>query len=94
MQMPEEERIKELKLLKSSYEMYEKSKKDTETRMKQKMNADGSPFYSKAQIKEKLDLIQGMEDDVIEQYRALGGDMDALIRKKQSKAKSVKPSWI
>lgn len=90
MQMPEEERIKELKLLKSSYEMYEKSKKDTETRMKQKMNADGSPFYSKAQIKEKLDLIQGMEDDVIEQYQALGGDMDALTRKKQSKAKSVK----
>ena len=41
--MSEEERIKELKLLKSSYEMYEKSKKDTETKMQQKLNPDGSP---------------------------------------------------
>jgi hypothetical protein len=88
MTMPEEERIKELKLLKSSYEMYEKSKKDTETRMKQKMNADGSPFYTKAQIKEKLDLIQGMEDDVIDQYKALGGSMEELSKKKTTKAKA------
>ena len=90
MTMPEEERIKELKLLKSSYEMYEKSKKDTETRMKQKMNADGSPFYTKAQIKEKLDLIQGMEDEVIEQYRTLGGNMEELTRKRTTKAKSTR----
>ena len=90
MNMPEEERIKELKLLKSSYEMYEKSKKDTETRMKQKMNPDGSPFYTKDQIKEKLDLIQGMEDDVIGQYRELGGNMDDLTKKRTPKAKAQK----
>lgn len=90
MTMPEEERIKELKLLKSSYEMYEKSKKDTETRMKQKMNADGSPFYTKAQIKEKLDLIQGMEDEVIDQYKALGGSMEELAKKRTTKAKSTR----
>ena len=83
--MSEEERIKELKLLKSSYEMYEKSKKDTETRMKQKMNADGSPFYTPAQIKEKLDLIQGMEDDVIDQYKTLGGNIEELAKKRTSK---------
>lgn len=86
--MPEEERIKELKLLKSSYEMYEKSKKDTETKMKQKMNADGSPFYSKQQIKEKLDLIQGMEDDIIEQFQALGGNVDELKKKKTTKVRA------
>ena len=83
--MSEEERIKELKLLKSSYEMYEKSKKDTETRMKQKMNADGSPFYTPAQIKEKLDLIQGMEDDVIDQYKTLGGNIEELAKKRTPK---------
>jgi len=83
--MSEEERIKELKLLKSSYEMYEKSKKDTETKMKQKMNADGSPFYTPAQIKEKLDLIQGMEDDVIDQYKALGGNIEELTKKRTPK---------
>lgn len=90
MQMPESERIKELKLLKSSYEMYEKSKKDTETRMKQKMNPDGSPFYTSAQIKEKLDLIQGMEDDVIDQYKSLGGNMDELGKRKTARAKTQK----
>ena len=84
MNMPDEERLKELKLLKSSYEMYEKSKKDTETKMKQKMNADGSPFYTKEQIKEKMDLIQGMEDDVVDKYRTLGGNMDELVAKKRS----------
>jgi hypothetical protein len=90
MNMPEEERIKELKLLKSSYEMYEKSKKDTETKMKQKMKADGSPVYTPAQIKEKLDLIQGMEDDVVDQYKSLGGNMDELTKKKTTRAKAQK----
>lgn len=90
MNMPEEERIKELKLLKSSYDMYEKSKKDTETKMKQKMKADGSPFYTPAQIKEKLDLIQGMEDDVVDQYKSLGGNMDELTKKRSSRAKAQK----
>ena len=82
--MPEEERIKELKLLKSSYEMYEKSKIDTKTKMSQKMNADGSPFYSAKQIEEKLSLIQGMQDDVIEQYQMLGGNVDELKKKKRA----------
>ena len=82
--MPEEERIKQLKLLKSSYDMYEKSKKDTKTKMGQKMNSDGSPFYTQAQIEDKLKLIQGMEDEVIEQYVALGGDINQLKLKKST----------
>ena len=88
--MPEEERIKQLKLLKSSYDMYEKSKKDTKTKMGQKMNSDGSPFYTQAQIDEKLKLIQGMEDEVIEQYVALGGDINQLkvLKKSSSKPKA------
>ena len=84
MQMSEEERIKELKLLKSSYQMYEKSKKDTETKMKQKLNADGSQYYSPQQIKEKLDLIQGMQDDIVEQYQMYGGDPAELPKKKRT----------
>ena len=87
--MSEEERIKELKLLKSSYEMYEKSKKDTETKMKQKLNPDGSPYYTKEKIKEKLDLIQGMQDDIVEQYQMYGGDPEE-IKKKTTKKKAQK----
>lgn len=85
MQMPEEERIKELKLLKSTYEMYEKSKRDTETKMKQKMNPDGSPFYTKEKIEEKLKLIQGMQDDTVEQFVALGGNVEDLKKKRKAK---------
>lgn len=81
--MSEEERIKELKLLKSSYKMYEKSKKDTETKMKQKMNPDGSPYYTPQKIKEKLDLIQGMQDDIVEQYQMYGGDPKELLAEKR-----------
>lgn len=87
--MSEEERIKELKLLKSSYEMYEKSKKDTETKMKQKLNPDGSPYYTKEKIKEKLDLIQGMQDDIVEQYQMYGGNPEE-IKKKPAKKKAQK----
>lgn len=92
--MPEEERIKQLKLLKSSYDMYEKSKKDTKTKMGQKMNSDGSPFYTQAQIDEKLKLIQGMEDEVIEQYVALGGDINQLKVLKKSSSKSKAPRTV
>ena len=90
MNMPETERIKELKLLKSSYEMYEKSKKDTKTRMSQKMNADGSPFYTEDQIKEKIGLIQGMQDDVVEQFKSLGGNVEELGKKKTTARKTTK----
>ena len=92
--MPEEERIKQLKLLKSSYDMYEKSKKDTKTKMGQKMNSDGSPFYTQAQIDEKLKLIQGMEDEVIEQYVALGGDINQLKVLKKSSSKPKAPRTV
>ena len=88
MQIPEEERIKELKLLKSTYDMYEKSKKDTLTKMSQKLNPDGTPFYTEAKIKEKIDLIQGMQDDIIEQFQQFGGNPDDLKKKKATKAKT------
>lgn len=92
--MPEEERIKQLKLLKSSYDMYEKSKKDTKTKMGQKMNSDGSPFYTQAQIDDKLKLIQGMEDEVVEQYVALGGDINQLKSSKKSNSKPKAPRTV
>ena len=90
MNIPEKERIKELKLLKSSYEMYEKSKKDTKRKMSQKMNPDGSKFYSDKDIQEKINLIQDMQDDIIEQYKSFGGDVSELTAKKTTKAKSNK----
>lgn len=92
--MPENERIKELKLLKSSYEMYEKTKKDTETRMRQKMNPDGSPFYRPEDIKDKLGLIESMQKDVVENYKALGGNLDELTATKRPGRKSTQKRTV
>ena len=90
MNIPEEERIKELKLLKSSYEMYEKSKKDTRTRMSQKLNDDGSPVYKESDIQKKIDLIQGMQDDIVEQFQMLGGNVDELKKKRTARTKQTR----
>ena len=91
MNLTDKEREKELKLLKNSYEMYEKSKKDTETRMKQKMNADGSNVYSKEDIQSKIKLIQEMQDDIIDQYAGYGGNPEDLTKKKKPAKKAAAP---
>ena len=91
MNLTDKEREKELKLLKNSYEMYEKSKKDTETRMKQKMNADGSNVYSKEDIQSKIKLIQEMQDDIIDQYAGYGGNPEDLTKKKKPAKKAPAP---
>ena len=85
--MDEKERVKELKLLKSTYEMYENSKKDTETKLKQKLKSDGSPVYSKEEIASRLKLIQEMQDDIVEQYQGYGGKPDDLVKSKKTTKK-------
>ena len=47
-----------LKHLKNSYDMYEKTKKETEKRLKSKLNNDGSRKYSKEDIEKELKLIK------------------------------------
>ena len=82
----ERERVKKLKLLEATFEMHENSKKDTERKLRKKLNSDGTPIYSKERINKQLELIQGMQDEVVAEYQQLGGDiakLDAISKKKK-----------
>ena len=69
---------KSLALLRSSYEMYEKTKKETKLKMKNTLNEDKSRKYSDADIDKTIRLIDEMQSDVKEQYVKLGGDLSDL----------------
>ena len=80
----EAERIKSLKLLEASYEMYENSKVDVKRKLRKKLNKDGTPKYTQSDIDKQLKLIQGMQDDVERDYLSKGGTKEKLeeIKKK------------
>lgn len=79
---------KSLKQLKLSYEMYEKTKKETEKRLKSALNPDGSKRYTQEDIDKELKLIATAEEDIIQQYQMYGGDVNDL--KSKTKKKTVK----
>ena len=74
-----------LKILEASYEMYEKTKKETERRMEDDLNPDGSKKFTRAAIDDKLRQIQDAQNDVITQYIQTGGNLDDLKKKKPKK---------
>lgn len=74
-----------LKILEASYEMYEKTKKETERRMEDDLNPDGSKKFTRAAIDDKLRQIQDAQNDVITQYIQTGGNPDDLKKKKAKK---------
>lgn len=76
---------KALRQLKSSYDMYEKTKKETEKRLKEKLNPDGTKQYTPEEIKKNLDLINTAQEDVVGQYLALGGNIEDLKKKTKKK---------
>ena len=79
----------ELKMLKSSYDMYEETKKESEKRLKTKHYSDGTKMFDEEKIKETLNLINTAEEDIIKKYKALGGNIDDL-KKKNSTTKKKK----
>lgn len=79
---------KALRQLKASYDMYEKTKKQTEKRMKEMELPDGTKKYTPADIKKELDTISEAENDIIEQYKMLGG-LEEDLKKKVKKNDNV-----
>jgi len=87
--MDERQRQKELMILKNSYEMYEKTKKESQKKMKTKTFSDGTKMFDEEAIKGTNDLIQVSENEIIEKYKALGGDINDLL-KPSSRKKTMK----
>lgn len=79
-----------LKILEASYDMYERTKKEVERKMRDDLNDDGSKKYSENAIKAKLEEIQNAQDDIIQQYEQTGGNVEDLKNRKPKKKSTLK----
>lgn len=88
----EERRIQALRVLESSYDMYETSKNETIDERKNKVDKDGNRIYTDQSLSDTLDLMDVMEEDIITKYKELGGDPETLKKRKVKKRnnKSIK----
>ena len=80
---------KALKQLKCSYDMYETTKKQTETKMKEALNNDGTKKYTTEDIKEEIALITEAQNDVVKQYVQLGGKEEDIRKKSKRKTSNI-----
>ncbi len=80
----EEQRLKRLATLKSSYEMYERTKEDTKKRHKTAKDKHGNKIYSESETKKNLELLNTMQQDVYDEYIGLGGNPEELKTTKKS----------
>ena len=86
---PEEKR-KNLAVIEAQYEMYTRTIKETEIKLRSKLNENGDRVYSDEQINEHLARIQAEIDDTLNKYEIYGGDIETLkAGKNKSKNKSV-----
>ena len=88
----EQEVNKMKKQLKTSYDMYEKTKAETRKKMKAAINADGTKKYTKQQIDERVEMIDKSEEEIIAKFMAVGGTMEEL--KTKAKVSSSKLSEL
>ena len=90
-QMSEKDVEKQLAIYRSSYEMYERSKADTEKRRKNAKDKNGNRIYTDESLEETLKLMQTMQDDIKDKYLKLGGKEEELyISPKKGKDRGVK----
>ena len=82
----EEARQEALGVLRTSFEMYERTRNDTIKVRRERTDKHGNPMYPKKATEETLELIDTMQEDIIRQYRELGGDLSDLeaIRNKKN----------
>jgi hypothetical protein len=74
-----------LKLLESSYDMYQTTREETIDKRRHKTDKDGNRIYSENSLTETLELMDTMVEDVIKQYAELGGDVEKLKSRKVKK---------
>lgn len=84
----EQENAKLLKIDEASYEMYEKTKKETIKAMKAKLNEDGTRKYTDEEIAGQIETIEVAQNDVLNDYIKLGGDPTKLKKPSKKKAKT------
>lgn len=85
---------KALKQLKCSYDMYETTKKQTERKMKDALNPDGTKRYTDEDIKGEIALITEAQNDVVKQYLQIGGKEEDLKKKTRKKVTDVSKNSV
>lgn len=83
--LSEEDRQKELRLLKNSYDMYESDKKDMLERRKNAKDKYGNRIYSDKSVEDTLELMETMQQDIRDKYMSLGGTEEELNAKKTNR---------
>ena len=89
MNMSEEDRQSELLMLKNSWDMYERTKAETENRRNTARNKNGDKIYSEKSTKKTMELLNTMQEDIKNKYLALGGTMEELTAKKRGRTKKA-----
>lgn len=79
-----------LDILKSQYEMTERTLFETERRMQDQLKEDGSKMYTPAQIEGRLAVLKESLDETVEQYRQNGGNPEDLTSPKKGKKRTVR----
>ena len=74
----EKERQSNLRRLEASYVMYEKSKNDTLKKYDVKNEKTGKPMYPKGSLDETVSLMVNMQNEIKDEYRIYGGDIEYL----------------
>ena len=90
MAITEQDKLNQLKVLKHSYDMYEKTKKDTVKRMKTAVDENGNKKYPQEAIDAEVQLIEQMQEDLIGKYQMFGGDPEDLKKRKKATKTSSK----
>ena len=78
---------KQKRQLKASFDMWEKTIKETIETMKNARNEDKTKKYTEEQIDEKVEMLKNGQQDIIEKWVFLGGTLDEL----RGGAKTDKP---
>lgn len=78
---------KQKRQLKASFDMWEKTIKETIDAMKNARKEDKTKKYTEDQIEEKIEMLKNGEQDVIDKWIFLGGTMEEL----RGETKSTKP---
>lgn len=90
MPITEQDNLNQLKVIKTSYDMYEKTKKDTVKRMKTAVDENGNKKYPQDAIDAEVQLIEQMQEELIGKYQMFGGDPDELRKRKKTTKSSSK----
>ena len=80
---------KALRQLKCTYEMYERTKKETEDKMKSALTPEGKKKYTEDEIKSELSLLVEAQNDIVESYIQCGGKAEDLLKIQNKKKKGI-----